>query len=217
MMEVQLLEGLTMPGEGGWGLALNGSERKENSREPTPSQRQLQHPGESRNLNPILRNLGLSQTICSLKQTVQTWGKRCGLQLLVSSVFPQCPRMLQNETLQKKGKWKKEEEWSTLKMHWIFQQNKDGATWEEQKYPKGASKTMSGDQYRLGFKTANMLRRVGADPWLERTRSTKHCVLKKKLKYFLKERLFLCFLERRKLKPWQDFAPGRSALANRCY
>lgn len=168
---------------------------------------------------PHIQNLRVTtgnklQTTCSLNQTEQTWVKRCRFKVTCDQcVFTGCPRMLQNETLQKKGQMEKTVPWSTLKMHWIFQGNKEGTTWEEQKYPKGVSKRRSGDQYRPGFKAANMIRRVGANPWLERTWSTKHSALgEKNKKYFLKARLFLCFLERKKLKPLQDFAPGGSGL-----
>lgn len=165
-MEVQLLEGLHHAWRGRMGLVLHGFEREGNSREQTPSQRLLQYSGESRNLNPMFRISELSQgsklqTTCSLNKTVQTWVKHFGLKVTCAGcVFTRCPRMLRNETWQKKGKWKKEQQRSTPKMLLIFQLNKKGA-WEEQKYPKRASKTMSEDQYRPGFKAANILRRVG--------------------------------------------------------
>lgn len=187
MMELQLLEAFHHAWRGRLRFTLNGSEREGNSREPAPSQRLLQHPGKSRKVNPIFRTLALSQgnklqTTCSLNQTIQTWVKCVGWKVTCHQcVFTGCPRKLQNETLQKDSKWKKEKHQNTPKMHWIFQRNKEGATWEEQKYPKGDPKTMSGDEYRPGFKAVNMLRRVGAHPWLERTWSTKHCIVQKNL------------------------------------
>lgn len=213
MMEVQLLEGFHHAWRGRMRFSSQWvwkrAEFQGNNSKPktTAALRREQEP------EPHIQNLGVItdnklQTTCSPNQPVQAWGKLWVKAACEQCVSTWCPRMLQNETLQRKGKRKKEEQRSTPKMHWIFQQNKEEATREEQKYPKGASKTMSGDHYRLGFKAANMLR-VGADPWLERAGSTKHCVLRKKMKVFSEGKTFPLLSRKKEIRTMTRFCSRR--------
>lgn len=79
--------------------------------------------------------------------------------------------MLQNKILHKKEQMEKkykEEYWGTLKICWIFQINKKGVRENSNQNGKAPQKWFQEDQYTPSFKAANMLRKMGTDPWLGR-------------------------------------------------
>lgn len=145
MMEVQLLQGLHHAWRGRMCWVLNGFEREGNSKPKTTAALRRGHKTEShiQNLRVITEQQAadyLQPELNSADLGEMLWDKS----YLWSLCFHRESKNGTEWNIAKKGQKEKRETTEQSEDALSFSMKQERGTWREQKYPKGASKTMPG-------------------------------------------------------------------------